>query len=177
MSQTTVLNAFLEDTVDWLSQELLLDVSDETKAGLVRAGKLQDDPTVAELNILIRMGNDEWRHRRAPKDHHALAHVGAFQELGATVAQFWLRRYVLDLKLTYIGEVDRIVAQASANLILARAEDALLRSAMPDLDDSFGERALLIDLEDSYLNETGGPGAFIHRGFIRFEVLTERIRD
>lgn len=166
----------MEQMVNQLEDKLMSEVHDATKIGLVRTGKLQDNPLIAEFNVLVRQGDDSWRHKRAPKDHHSVHKVGVFG-MGPTVSEFWLRRFLVEAKFFFVGETDRETAIEEANMILSRLEDALLTVEMPQETDSFGETALQIDLEDSYLSEGGGPGTFIHRGVVRVEFLTERIRS
>lgn len=174
MSHTSILNELMDAVLDHLEDRLIDDVTDHTPVGLVRIGRLQSDPTIAELNIMIRNGGEDWRHKRPNDEHHALEHMHhPYGELGGRAAQFWLRRFEIELSLFFVGETDQAAATRSANLILSRAQHALLGMPIPDITDDFGERPLLVDVEDAYLEESGGPGNYIHRGYLRIEFLTE----
>lgn len=173
MTDTSMINSIQTTVVEWLASALIDDVTDDTKVGLVRKGKLQDDPTIKELNILIKDGGDEWKHIRAPRDYHALSYVGPFEMGGPQGGVFWLRRFTIVFTLFFVGETDRAVAIEKSNIILSRAQHAVWTTPLPSGADSFNERAIDIDVEDWWLREGGGTGNFIRKGELRFEVLTE----
>lgn len=173
--QTSILTDMMQYTLDWLTATLNVNVSDETKTNLLRIGRLQSDPTIFETNLMIRAGGEEWPNIRATEAHHALKQIGAWSEIGGTRAEFWLRRFRLEMKFFFVGEIDQATAQQKANVLLSRTESYLLTMPLPNVSDSFGEQAVWLDVDKTYLEESGGPGNYIHRGIIYFEVLTERL--
>lgn len=177
MNDTSILTILMQAMVDHLVDHMMVDVSDSTRAGLIREGKLQADPTVAQINLLVRVGGKDWPHKRVEKGHHALpAELGHGFGMGAEVSEFWLRRFIVEMKFFFVGEIERDIAINKANILLSRLEIGLLTMPLVSLTDTFGETALMVDIDETYLNEGGGPGMFAHRGFAHVEFFTERFR-
>lgn len=166
---SSLLNTLMEDSVQRLADVLIAETPDETQAGLVRNGLLQADPTDTQINILVHPGNKDWRHElylTQPGVQSPWAEIGG--------SSTWMRRFVAELSLYFDGENDRDVARTKANIVLSRAEYALKTINIPQGTDDFGESAYLIQVRDSFIEESGGEGTFIWRGEVRFEFLTDK---
>lgn len=173
--KVSVLNQIMDTVRDALWRELAEETSDNdpTKARLVRAGLLQDDPTRYKVSILV-LPNDQdgdilWRHELAPKE------VAPPYEIGGS--EMWLRRFTLILNMFWSPRTTREQAMLNANILLSKAEDVLARlSVLTTRPDDFGEYALDLRVKSSHLAPGGGEGQFINYGKIWFEVLTGKDR-
>lgn len=172
VDEQSLLNVLMLAVVDRLSQSLIDDVGDETQAGLVRSGKLQDDPTLAEINILIHPGGADFKDELYTDQKGMRSPI---YEIGG--GEFWVRRFKVELALYFDRELDRDVAREKAMVIYSRAKNLLKKMRMPDYKDDFGERAHYLQIPSSYLFEGGGVGTFIWRGEIFLEFLTEQEYD
>lgn len=164
---TSILNMIIDGTISHLQSELMASVGDETAVGLIKSGKLQDDPTVNITNIMMRGGDKNWPHvlNVNPQGFQAPT-----REIGGGV--FNVRRFTLQLEFFFDGESERDPPRQKANVILSRLEYSLYGMEMPQGVDDFGEHAILLQVPESYLEEGGGEGTFIWRGHARIEVLT-----
>lgn len=168
-AMTSLLNTLMDTAVEHLTDRLLTDVSDDTKAGLVRAGKLQEDPTVRRIILLMRPGGQAYPHVLSTLNNGL--QTPAYLIGGGA---YWRRRFILEVECYFAGEVFRDVARTNAQVVLSRAHAALTSLPLPSSVDSFGEHAIQLQVEKAFMQEGGGPGNFIHKGEIWFEVLTER---
>lgn len=170
---TALLNTLIDNQVAWLNQKLVTEVSDETKAGLVRGGNLQENPLLPEISILVKPGDDKWPHILAARKHLGIR-TGSY-EIGddeSYVGSFeWLRFYV-ELEMFFIS-TDRDESRISANIVLSRAKWAINVMQMPNEKDDFGSHALHGQVAEAYIVEGGGTGTFIWRGYMKTEFLTE----
>lgn len=169
MSDTSVLNLITDGLVTYLTTGMIDAVSDATKVGLFRSGKLQADPTVAKLNILIHEGGEDWPDILPPPEYPITAPL---YELGNPSASF-LRRFVAEYELFFLGEVDRNNARLKANVIFSRFRKLIVSLPLTGMSDSFGETALMVQFTRHVAREGGGTGTFIWRAEHYFEVLTE----
>lgn len=170
---TTSIRSILVDAMDTqLNKDLVTNVSDETKAGLVRVGKLQDDPTENIINILIHHGDKDWKD--GPYFVQKGLEVPTY-EIGGT--QWWMRRFIIEFQLFFDGELDREPARLKANIALSRCQQSLINMDIPTDADYFGEQAHELQIADAYLDEGGGEGEFIWRGKTFVEILTSKRRE
>lgn len=173
-----LLNVLSEAVVDRLATVMITEATDDAKAGLVRAGKLQDDPTSARINLLIHPGDNQWPHTlnttvEGPSMFAPTYEIGGGipdRSFQGTVT--FRKRFMVELKLFFDGEIYRLRAQKRANAVLSRAIWALLSMQIPSLVDDFGESASQIQIVDHYIHEAGGEGEFIWRGSIFLEFMT-----
>lgn len=174
----TLLNILMEAIVNRLTQVLITDAEDDAKAGLVRAGKLQDDPTSAKINLLVHPSGEQWPHTlnlstEGPAMFAPTYEIGGgYDGRSFQGTAFFKKRFIVELKLFFDGEVYRLRAQKRANAVLARAVWALLTMQVPATVDDFGESASMIQVVDHYIHEAGGEGEFIWRGAIQVEFMT-----
>lgn len=172
---TSIHSLIMEAVRDEFQAQLIDAIADETKAGLVKVGHLQDDPTEAEVNFMIHPGDENWRHALNTNVGGPDAHTPFAYTIGGPYGSAsWRRRYTVEMDFYFDGELDRNVARKKALVILQRAHTTLMKMAVSVIPrDSFGERAHFIQVYDSYLVESGGEGTFIWSGELRFEVITE----
>jgi len=167
----TSIRNLLQDHVRDTLQDQMIDLVDSTDSplGLVKSGKLQADPTVTRLNLLVREGGDEYPDILLPRDY-APVPAPVF-ELGG--GQMWLRRFTCFYELFYLGESNRDAARSSAYVIFSRFAKVIREIPMSGLSDTFGEAAILVRITKQVMREGGGPGSFIWRGEHYIEFLTE----
>jgi hypothetical protein len=171
----TIHDLLMALMVDRLESKLRLDVvnADLFTLNTIKIGRLQDDPTTGQSNLLIHPGNKDWR------DIIDLGGGGGIlssedgpYEIGSRAA-FWRRRFTLDMEF-FINTSDRAEAIRTAMSLSQRVHVALMtipQSAFPR--DEYGEQAHMIQVFDSYLDYGGGEGTYIWRGEKRIEWLTE----
>lgn len=154
--------------------QTLVGATDESHAFLVRAGLLQDDPTPG-VSILTHTNDPakpgEWWHSVVAGPEEKLSpHIDAY-EIGG--AELWWRRFTTTLTQFWSPTDDRSTAEQLASLVLARSEYALKNLNLNSIGaDDYGETPLMIHIVSSYNHEAGGPGQFIWRGQVRWQVLT-----
>lgn len=162
MVDTSIINVLMDHTRDHLIQLLMTDITEEDggRAGLIKVGKLQDDPTVLIKNLMLR---------EAEKPHvvHEEGYNGVKTppyEIGGTYAGHWWYMFRVQFAMFFTGETDRDVVRTKANLVLSRAQNAIHRIKAPNVVDSFGSSAIRCLCTDALISEGGGPGDFNWRG-------------
>lgn len=158
---------------DRLEAKLLTDVSDETKADLVRQGRLQDDPTLTPITILVHPGDDTWPTDIYDQRAYSGIVLPSAYEMDGT-ANHYLRAFVIELSVFLEGVSNRQSARATALTVLSRAEHAIFTMSVPSTRDDFGELASMVQIAESYMREGGGEDVSIWRGAILVEFLTEQ---
>jgi len=171
MIETSMINTLMVYTVDHLAYNMITMMPDETQIGLLRTGKLQSDPTVKKLNILIHQGGPNWEDCILPRGYIVQADP---MTMGGEV--IWLRRFRLEFELFFTGETVRDTAREKAQVIFSRARKLIKDMPIPSAGrDSFGEAAFMVLPNRMSTSEDGGPGNFIWRGDLYFEFLTETL--
>lgn len=165
-------NTIIAAVVVHLVEKLITDVPEDdiSRAGLVRAGRLQDDPTRPRATLLVHPNDPQdegWRHELAKTDTGI--EFATPWEVGGGHLE-WLR-FTANLELFYMKSISRVAAQESASTLLTRARAALWSMAMPQGVSDFGESAIKLVVCSSYIREGGGPPDYIWRGDIHFQVL------
>lgn len=170
MADTSIRN-LLQDRITEHLEAYMIDTVNATDSplGLVKSGKLQSDPTVKRLNLLVREGGNDYPDILLPKDYAPV--TAPVFELGG--AEMWLRRFICHYELFYIGQSDRDAARTSANIIFSRFARTIRDIPMGGLTDTFGETAILVRIIKHPMREGGGPGTFIWRAEHYIEFLTE----
>lgn len=173
--EISATNMIIDNTIDWLTSEMK-DKPEEVKAGTVRAGRLQDDPTkFTGINILV---NDD-----TESDSGALAKPSTDGRLGAPAymiggATHQVLCFKIDLVFHFKGEADRVVARRKCHVLVSRLRRALKDMPLPkhpvtsQPKDDFGEVIVKQELGNYTLIESGGPGHYIWTGNIAFSYLT-----
>ncbi len=180
LSEKSIVSMIAEMTTQFLLLELqsLVSRGDPTLAGLVRTGLLQQSPlSSGGINILTQYNDPDdenaWRHSIiAAEESHKIGLMLPAYEIGG--GQMWFRRYTTKLTLFFKTGDTRESAQEEAQIIMSRAENAILTSPLPTGGDSYGEYALQNYLYASKNIEGGGPGQFIFYGCIWWQTLCEK---
>jgi len=172
---------------DLIVEALVLDLQDTFReaegnedVGIIKAGRLQDDPTKKRIAILVHIGDPEdtigWPDSSEAYSVHPLRAMETppFEVGGGSI---WWRRGTVELE--YFGlktKEDRDEARRIGNLTRGRIEKTIsLSTRVPGLTDALGETVMLILPVSSRIIEGGGPPAsFIHRGIVRWQAQTAR---
>lgn len=179
-TQTSIMNLCMDALVNQLTEHLITGVDttfpeqniEEAIAGLVRRGKLQDDPTRAGINVLVHPGDEFWKHSINYNVTRSGYSTSAALEIGG-IAVHNRRRFKVQLRMFFSGEFDREAAMTKAHVVLSRAEAAIWTLNMATIaQDSFGEKAHFAEVNESYIREGGGPGTFIWDGFLSVTFAT-----
>ncbi len=176
LDETSCIDLLKHALVDRLAIKLLSEVTDSAKAGLVREGRLQADPTTKKSNILIRPGGKTWpdvldtQGRAGGMGSDSPYSIG-----GPYGSSFHRRRVDVQLQLFYSNDTNREKAQQKADLTMSRIYHTIMtweprREVEPD---SFGESVWGVQILENELTEGGGTGAFNWRGHVIVEFLTE----
>lgn len=177
LDHTSVVNLVLDATVELLVQKLRVSQDDDAKAGLVRAGRLQDDPTNKKINVLLRPGGQEYPDElNTDTSNSAGKYVpNAYWIGGPHGGMYWKRYIKIEFSIFFSNEASRDTARTKAQIVMGRTHNALLTwdigRALPR--DSFGEHAYDLQVMKSFLDEGGGDGDWNWRGFLVMQYLTE----
>lgn len=177
-AQASSTNVLMDEILVNLTEELVLvedtDLADELDdsyeaiAGLVRKGRLQDDPTVYGIIILVHPANEDHNEILYDRHEHNGFRIPQPVEIGGTTpVYYWVKPIIIEFEMFFEQELEREVAQVKAQVVLSRARKAvhLLNNRFRDIPvDDFGEKPFALLPQSAYLREAGGPGTFIWRG-------------
>lgn len=168
----SIHNLLIDRMIEHLSAEMIDAVDDpNTKVGLLRSGKLQSDPTVNKLNILVREGGEKYPDVIAPANHPL--YQGRSAWLGG--GRVYVRRFVIEYELFFIGVTDRNEARTRANIITDRLHNAFDTMSLSGLTSEYDETPVAKQVAKLSEREGGGPpGSFIWRADHVVEFLTVR---
>lgn len=174
LDDISIINLLIDAMADRLITKMQIQATDEAKAGLIRAGKLQDDPTLRKVNILIHPGGIDWPDILNTENNGPGLAGPTYSIGGAFGSAFFRRRFIIEIQVFYPNDTSRVSTRTRALVVLSRIHNALftMRVGMVSTD-SFGETALQIQILESYLREGGGDGDFNWRGQMVVEFLTE----
>lgn len=131
-------------------------------------GRMQFDPTVDEINVLVNVGGSDDPHELVDDGTtYGGIKVHTYETGGG---QHMMRRFVAELKL-YMNEDDGEAARRKANEVETRCIRAIRAIPVGD-EDEFGETSLVVQYRKSHIDPAGGEGMYIWTGNIKFEVLT-----
>lgn len=175
LDDTSIVNILMDATVEHLKAKLLTDVVDDAQAGLVRSGRLQDDPNNKKVNILIHSGGEEWPDVLNTPAYASMGMTAPTYIIGGPSAgSYWRRRFRVELQIFFTNDSNRNNARMKSFVALQRAHHALRTMGLAAIPaDSFGEKAHMLQVFDQHLDEGGGEGDFNFRGEIKIEFLTE----
>jgi hypothetical protein len=172
-------NMILDHLETELTQMLMTDITDDTKVTELRPGKLQDDPTKDKgLNVLIYAMNADIPSFVHKERDGAKGLDAPTTEIGG--GWYYNHPFALRFNLHFRGENDRAVARTKALVIFSRARWALQQMRMPMHPttgmptDDFNETIIEVQMDKFWLDEGGGPGHFIWRGWMYFNYLCEQ---
>jgi len=159
---------------------------DPTRAGLVRAGRLQANPQTNITSILVHPNYppqpETWIHEEVDRirqgagsgyyETYGAPLVGGTDEIGG--GRFWHRRGTVELSIFFTQQnYDRDTAKDYANIIRRRVEHTINTATTPlGLQDSFGEVCQQVYSKKSWLLEGGGSGKYLWRGWVFWEAMT-----
>jgi hypothetical protein len=164
----SIVDMLMDHAVDYLAEAMMEEISDDTKVGLLRSGRLQADPTVKKINLTIHQGGVDHPDILVPKDHPLIKYQ---YEIGG--GQFWLRRFRVKFEMFFIGDISRDESRRKANVVASRTRALLQKMPLSGMQDSFTETPIDRHATQLEMREGGGPGAFIWRGDLLWEVVTE----
>jgi hypothetical protein len=177
----SIINVLMDAVTDRLEKVLITDATDDAKAGLVRKGRLQDDPTKTKITVLVHPGTREFPHilnreNEGPAMFAPVYEIGGGDHSDNRSFQGTVtlrRRIVVQLSLFFPNSLDRERAQIISNVVLSRAMWAIFSMEVPPTVDDFGEMPTgQLQILDNYIEESGGRGTFIWRGEIQTEFMT-----
>lgn len=161
----TYLTTVLQDEVD---------VNDDTRAGLVRPGLLQDDPTRYKVSVLTFPNDPDsetsWMNEIVATNANGADMNPPPYEIGG--GEMWYRRFTTQLELFYRTKVKRDESRELSGVVLARAELAIAQQPLNLPSDDFGEEAIQVRVMKSSIAQGGGEGQFIWHCKIWWQVLT-----
>lgn len=175
LDNTSISNLLIEAIEDRLVQKLSDEQTDAAKARLVRAGRLQQDPTRRNINILVHPGGEDF----PDGPDKIMVHESLDDDLQNftydTDTVHWLRRFRVELTIFLRSRRDREESREIANVVASRAVSATESMDLTPIPvDNFNERAWWVSVEKLYLSEGGGEGSFNWRGEMWVEFRTER---
>ena len=166
----TSLIGAMEDLLEAACQTNVAD-DDPSRALIVRAGRLQDDPTTNYVHVLIHPNDPDdretWHHEIIRENLTAMQNPwgGAdfrlpqgMYEIGG--GEMWWRRFTIQLTMFWIGKnLTRTQARDYSFLVLGRAEEAIKEggSTFGELQDSWEESVWGWFVRRSWIAERGGP--------------------
>lgn len=174
----SVFNFLAEDTAARLTQVLLTDVIDDSKAGIVQAGIARGFPNDTKITLTVETGDEKWRHTSNMSSQN-VGMQAPFGEIGGGIYE--RLRFIVNLDIIFDASVDQDQARTIANVVLSRSRHALSNKADTGLwwfrttADDFEEQASRVFVYDSYMAEGGSEGKWRWRGAIFIEFLTERV--
>jgi len=177
-----VKNMLMDQLTTHLQQMLITNVDDETRANVVREGKLQQDPSpTSGINVLIYSETEE--------DPDVIAEKGEMRGIVSPVHEvgggtFYYYRFRIKFDMHFIGQSGddgRSESRRRAYIVVARTKHAIRTLQMPthpdtgSLADDFGEMAILVSVDEHDIRPSGGQNRFIWRGWMDFGFLIENL--
>jgi hypothetical protein len=173
----SLLNLIIDRLLEWLTDNLMTDVEDvETRAGIVKSGRLNDDPSIGVINVMIRPGGKDFPHILNASEPDGI--TAPAYEMGGGGVAYKRRRFMVMVDMFFDAEPQERVAQAKANTVMSRLEYFIQTMPLQDLSrDDFGETALTVNYLESQLLQSGGEGTYLFDGRVVFEYLTSTDYD
>lgn len=175
-------NMLIDGVLDELETALITDIDSEdpTRANVVRAGRLQADPTQGTgINVLLWPEDDNNPDELYTNDKQDGLIAPTYEIGGGASHMLRLKLYLLFHFKGYRGEDGRIEARTLAYIIQSRIRNVLHTMDIPthpttgQPKDDFGEVAIELQVEESWMREGGGSGNYIWSGEISFGFLTQ----
>jgi hypothetical protein len=143
LDQTALINSLIQATSDRLLLKLKTEPTDDAKAGVVRPGKLQDDPTLRKINVLVHEGGQDWPDKL---NQNFGPNAGIFAPSAYTIggeygSATWRKYLNIEFEIFFPNASSRTDARMKANVVMARARHAI-HTWLPGREvpiDSFGE--------------------------------------
>lgn len=160
---------------EFLTTRMIDEISDETKASIVKAYRFQDSPLDYPISISVMGGdpdNPEYTDGRI-KSEDAGLHVPSGEVGGG---HLWWRHGRIKVGCYFVqGDTTQEDTADFAHIVLGRALLAVDECPVNGLVDEFGEHAYTIETMADSFSEGGGPSnQYLWRGMIHWQALTER---
>lgn len=191
MENEHICTMLIEAVTDLLLTACQLDVStdDPSYATVVRAGRLQDDPTVNVVSILVHPNDPEeprtWMNEIVGDDLKVIQNPWGGDpyrmpqhgyEIGG--GEQWWRRFTVQLTMFWMNKsLTRTQARDYSFLVLGRAEEAIKEGASTFgvLQDAWGEQVWGWYVRRTHMLERGGPDVdWIWNGRLWLEFGTDK---
>lgn len=176
-----IIPMILYDTKDYLENSLIEAVPEGSpnRALLVKVGRFQENPTEVNISVAIAHGDYEDPDFIDGRiDHPDLKDIRIrnlpVAEIG-TPGYYWWRRFSVQVGAFFVRQnYDEDTALQYAYEFYGRLQKAIDTKHFSLVDD-FGEIAKGLALvESTTFYESGGKNKWIHRGKLRFRVLSWR---
>ncbi len=175
LQETALTNILIDAIIQRLVDRMASSVNDDSRANTIKFGRLQDDPTIPVVSLLVMQGDEAWPD--VLKNYLKRDDIGGpTYEIGGPYGTITYRiRGVVEIQAFFSGEPTRDTAREKAMMVKHRLKHALLTMPIPDVTDSFGERPTHIQVPAIYLYNSGDDGDFQWRGkcFWEFETVWE----
>lgn len=166
---------------EFLQQEMIDAISDQTKADVVKAYRFQDSPLTYPITLAVLGGDPDDPNfidgRLGYRDGDAGSDLGLKIPAGEVGGgHLWWRRGRVKLGCYFVaGDTEQEDAADYAHIVLGRAMQCIDECPVSDLVDDFGEHALWMAVTANTFSEGGGPeNQYLWRGMIHWQVLTQR---
>lgn len=170
LDSTSAVDLIMQAVADRLALFMITNATDDARAGLVRTGLLQDDPTNKRINILIHPGGPSYLDGFVTGEDGIPQHY-----INASYGGSFYKRHIrVEFSLFFTQESSRDNARKKALVAMARARHAIETLDISSVDrDSFGERPFEQHIIQEHVYEGGGEGDYNWRGEMVVKFLTE----
>lgn len=172
----SLVNMVIESVNSHLTDVLQdhVELDDPTRAGLVRGGLLQDDPTIPKVSILTFPNDsdqeDKWLNEIVVRNGNSADYNPPPYEIGG--GEMWYYRFTTALEMFFLPKVNRDNSRVYSSIVLSRAKRAIAQAPIGLLGtDDFGETPIQMYTVASRLTQGGGEGEFIWHAKIWWQVL------
>ena len=163
---------------DYLIIKMINEVSDDTKASIVKPYRFQYNPLEENVYCWISTGDP-----KEPFDMDSRVSFGEAENLGMRLpagevggGHLWWRRGTGEVGCYWVRKrYEQDVAAFKSHQVLGRAMHWIERTPVSSIVDEFGERAIAVYLYANNFYEGGGNDQFYWRGSIHWQILTERL--
>lgn len=178
LDHTSVSDLITEGLHTQLNTKLYIEPDDAAKAGIVRPGRLQADPTKTRISVTIHPGGEDWPDELNTQAKGPGIHSPTYVLGGSNAAyghsQYWRRRFIIEFNI-FFTSVNRATTRKRAQVVFSRAAHALITWDIGAVvaRDSFGEKPFFLQVSEIWMSEGGGDDNFNWRGEIYIECLTD----
>jgi len=148
-----------------------IEEDDPTRANLVRKGRLQEDPEVYGVSVLVHLNDPDDPAEWADETMDDLS------EYPYTI--YWRRRFAVTVKAQYtrVHRANRDIVTSRFSTVASRLRDAILHTVVGGLTDSLREGVVLAanPIKKQWAREGGGPpDEFFWDGAFYLEYITQQ---
>jgi hypothetical protein len=168
----------LSKMVDFLTQELVTNVSDSLTPKSIKIGRFQQDPVKSLIHVSLHPGDPEdpaFRDGIITLEQMANISIDLdwAREIGG--GELWWRRFSAVLGCYWVQDrLDEITAMDNSYIVYGRLCQAIPKINLSNMIDEFGEQPLYTFLYGTTFFEGGGKNQYIWRGKVLWQVLTSK---